>query len=127
MDPSKLLGRLILIVEDEPLIAFDTAQTFEQAGAVVRTAHNINEALNVVRTVALSAAIIDHALPDGDSNILCRHLKERSIPFVISTGSEQARLPEAFEGVPILTKPYPEAELKKMLRHMVSGATTNVP
>ena len=45
MERSKLLGRLILIVEDEPLIAYDTAQAFEQAGAVVKTAHSLNEAL----------------------------------------------------------------------------------
>ena len=104
MERSKLLGRLILIVEDEPLIAYDTAQAFEQAGAVVKTAHSLNEALQVVRTVALSAAVIDKALPDGDSNIHCGHLKERSIPFVIYSGYRKALTGECRDA-PHINKP----------------------
>ena len=32
---------------------------------------------------ALSAAILDHALSDGDSSQVCERLKERNIPFVL--------------------------------------------
>jgi len=34
---SGLAGRLILVVEDEPLVALDIAQSFERAGARVIT------------------------------------------------------------------------------------------
>ena len=90
MDRPHLKGRLILVVEDQPLIAFDTAQVFEQAGAVVWTAHNLNEAFEVIRTEPLSAAILDHGLPDGDSSELCARLKERASPFFIYSGYRNA-------------------------------------
>jgi hypothetical protein len=34
----------------------------------------------------LSAAIMDHALSDGDSNKLCARLKERGIPYLSYSG-----------------------------------------
>jgi DNA-binding response OmpR family regulator len=42
---ASLKGRLILIAEDEPLIALDIAQAFENEGAKVIRARTLNEAL----------------------------------------------------------------------------------
>jgi len=117
----------VLVVEDEPLIAMEIEDAIKEMGLVSRTASGLSEAVHLALFDDLRAAVLDVQLRGDSSEPLAAILRARSIPFVISTGSEQARLPEAFEGVPILTKPYPEAELKKMLRHMVSGAATNVP
>ena len=81
-----LAGCLILIAEDEPLIATEITQAFEGEGARVITAHTLNEALCGVEDPALSAAILDHALSDGDSSTVCKRMKERNIPFVTYTG-----------------------------------------
>jgi DNA-binding response OmpR family regulator len=40
----------------------------------------------LVEHEGLAAAILDHALGDGDSSQLCARLKERDIPFVIYSG-----------------------------------------
>ena len=42
--------------------------------------------LVAVEDPALSAAIVDHALGDGDSSELCARLKERNVPFVTYSG-----------------------------------------
>jgi DNA-binding response OmpR family regulator len=51
----------ILVAEDEPLIALDITQAFEEAGARVIRARTLNDAVLGVENPALSAAILDHA------------------------------------------------------------------
>jgi DNA-binding response OmpR family regulator len=84
-----LTGRLILIAEDEPLIALEMTLAFEDEGALVVRAHTLKEARLGVEDPALSAAILDHALSDGDSTEIRERMKERNIPFVIFSGYDQ--------------------------------------
>ena len=86
---SPLTGRLILIAEDEPLIAFEIAQAFEAEGARVIATGNLTRALVGVEDPDLSAAILDHALSDCDSTMVCARMKERNIPFVTYSGYDQ--------------------------------------
>jgi DNA-binding response OmpR family regulator len=86
MNTASLAGRLILVCEDEPLIAIDIADAFTKAGARVVTARSLREALVAADDGALSAAILDHVLQDGDSSELCDRLKERNIPFMLYSG-----------------------------------------
>jgi DNA-binding response OmpR family regulator len=81
-----LAGRSILVVEDEPLIAMDIAVEFQKVGAQVVQTSTLKEALTLIEADGLSAAILDHALQDGNSNELCERLTERRIPFVTYSG-----------------------------------------
>ena len=81
-----LTGRVILVIEDEPLIALDIQDAFEDAGATVVVARTLAAALVAVEDNSLSAAIVDHALGDGDSSEICQRLKERNVPFVTYSG-----------------------------------------
>jgi DNA-binding response OmpR family regulator len=81
-----LAGRLILVVDDEPLIALDLASSFGKAGAKVTKATSLRHALALVEKGGLSAAVLDHVLADGDSSELCERLKELNIPFVMHSG-----------------------------------------
>jgi DNA-binding response OmpR family regulator len=83
---ASLTGRLILIAEDEPLIAFEIMQGFEEEGARVIMARTLAEGLRAVEVPALSAAILDHALRDGDTSAICERMKQRKIPFVTYSG-----------------------------------------
>jgi DNA-binding response OmpR family regulator len=86
MESPTLHGRSILIVEDEPLIALDIAQAFEDAGAEIVVTSTLHHALVLVEHDGLSAAVLDHALHDGDSSPLCQRLDQLSLPFVIYSG-----------------------------------------
>ena len=101
MDAS-LAGRLILIAEDEPLIALDITQGFEDEGATVVTAGTLTEAIRVVEDPALAAAILDHALSDGDTSTVCERMTERNIPFVTYSGYD---LGAAYRGGVHVRKP----------------------
>jgi DNA-binding response OmpR family regulator len=83
---SRLDGLVILVIEDEPLVALDVQQAFEDAGATVVVARTLAASLVAVEDNSISAAIVDHALGDGDSSEICERLKERSVPFVIYSG-----------------------------------------
>ena len=89
MQSTSLTGRTILVVEDEPLIAIDIGRCFEAAGARVVMARSLQAALLAVQDPNLTAAVVDHALPDGDTSKLCEHLKERNIPFIVHSGYSQ--------------------------------------
>ena len=67
------------------------------------TTHTLKQALILVEHDGLAAAILDHALDDGDSTLLCQRLKERDVPFVIYSGFAEV------DGVcaqgPLISKP----------------------
>jgi DNA-binding response OmpR family regulator len=83
---NKLAGCSILVVEDEPIIAMEIMQVFQNAGAAVTTTSTLKQALILVEHDGLAVAVLDHALGDDDSTRLCQRLKERVIPFVIYSG-----------------------------------------
>ena len=86
MESATFHGCCILVVEDEPLIAMDIAQAFKDVGAETIAASTLHHALVLVEHDGLSAAVLDHALHDGDSSPLCQRLNERELPFVVYTG-----------------------------------------
>jgi DNA-binding response OmpR family regulator len=86
MNSTSLAGCLILVCEDEPLIAMDIADAFKAAGASVVTARSLQNALIAAENVLPSAAIMGHALGDGDSSKLRERLEELGIPIVLYSG-----------------------------------------
>ena len=86
MDHPALRGCSILVVEDEPLIAMDITTALERAGAHATTTTTVRHAIILAEHDGLSAAIMDHALSDGDSTHLCARLKARGIPYVSYSG-----------------------------------------
>ena len=86
MNSTSLAGRLILVCEDEPLIALELADAFQKAGARTVITRSLRDAFVAAENGELSAAILDHALSDGDSTQLCERLKERGIPYVLYSG-----------------------------------------
>ncbi len=84
-----LVGRIILIIEEEPLIAIDIQDAFQDAGATAIIARTLAAALVEVEGPGLSAAIVDHSLGDSHSSELCERLTARNIPFVTYSGFSQ--------------------------------------
>jgi DNA-binding response OmpR family regulator len=116
---GSLTGRSILIVEDEPLIVMDITQALEDSGAELTTTNTLRHALLLVEHDGLSAAILDHALGDGDSSLLCARLKKRGIPFVIYSGYE--RVEGACKGAPHIAKPAAQQELLAAVENLIRG------
>jgi DNA-binding response OmpR family regulator len=103
MEHPLLVGRSILVVENEPLIAMDIAQALEHAGANATTTTTVRHALILVEHDGLAGAIMDHGLTDGDSTDLCARLKARGIPYLSYSGYEP--VPGASADAPQIAKP----------------------
>ena len=86
MSRPHLTNASILVVEDHPLIVMDISMAFENAGAHLTTTNTVKHAKLLVEHDGLTAAILDHALSDGDSMSVCTRLKERGIPFIMYSG-----------------------------------------
>ena len=103
------MGRSILIVEDEPLIALDIVDCFRQAGASVYSAQNLRDGLRLVHHPDLR---------DGDGAGLCDLLKQRGVPFVLHTGYSHPN--EAFRSGVLVPKPAAPLELVTTLTRLLS-------
>jgi DNA-binding NtrC family response regulator len=121
MHSPNLQGRSILIIEDEPLIALDIEQAFEQAGARVAKTNLYSEALALIEEDGLSAVVLDHAIGDHDSSALCARLNERSIPFVNYTGF--GVLTGACQYAPHIPKPTPPSVIVQTVAQLLGQGT----
>jgi len=119
MEHPALRGRSILVVEDEVLIAMDIVQALERAGASATMTTTIRHALILVEHDGLSAAIMDHALSDGDSTKLCARLKERGIPYVSYSGYEPVK--GASKDAPHIGKPVSMDVLMSAMEDLLAG------
>jgi CheY-like chemotaxis protein len=88
-----LLGRSILVIEDEPLIAMDVVELLKGAGAEVSEARTVPDALCKIDQSDLSAAVVDHRLQGDDSSQICDRLDRRGIPFVLYSGLDHVEGP----------------------------------
>jgi DNA-binding response OmpR family regulator len=119
MKHPALRGCSILVVEDEPLIAMDIVTALEDAGAHATTTTTVRHALILVEHDGLAAAIMDHALGDGDSTQLCGRLKARGIPYVSYSG--YAPVEGASENAPYISKPVPMDVLMSAVEGLLVG------
>ena len=102
----------ILIVEDEPLTAFDNETTLSDAGyEVVGTIDGFDEALKVLGQEQVDLILSDVRLRSQGTGIdLARAAKEKGVPTLFATGHPY---PEAGAvAVGCLMKPYSEKQLK---------------
>lgn len=115
--PLEFDGCRILVVEDEPLIAFDLASELEDAGAViVAIAGTVDEALEIVNTASMDLAVLDGNLGGKPVDPVAAALSARNIPFCFVSGYGRSHLPQAFAEAPVVEKPFRPDVLFPVLR-----------
>lgn len=113
---SVLVGRRILVVEDEPIIAFAIEDMLTDLGCqVVGPAFNLSEAEQLAAEALLDAAILDVNLNDQRSYSAAAVLLGRRIPFIFATGYGEDRVDWDHGGALILAKPYRQDQVAAAL------------
>jgi DNA-binding response OmpR family regulator len=126
----KQVVKRILIVEDEPLTAFDNENILRDAGyEIVATLEGLDEAIEALEREEVHLVLSDLRLKEQRSGVhLAKAARAKGVPTLFATGHAYP----AAEGVAIgcLAKPYSERQLIKAIecvdRHL-QGEKVKVP
>jgi len=111
-----LSGRRVLIVEDEPMVAWMLHDMLANFGCVVvGSADRLEEGQAMIQELAIDAVALDLNLRGQMSYPLADMLVARAIPFVFTTGYPRTRLLEAYRAYPYLLKPYHRSAMREAL------------
>jgi CheY-like chemotaxis protein len=100
-------GRRVLVVEDEYLTALTTIDFLERIGChVVGPAARLPAALDLARSEALDAAVLDINIAGTMIWPVAEELLRRGVPYLfLSAYSQQNMIPVKFASAPCLAKP----------------------
>ncbi|MEN3973314.1 response regulator [Sphingomicrobium sp. XHP0235] len=116
-DEHKGKGARILLVEDSPVISLKTEDLLTENGYfVVGPAYDMPQAYDLAQREQVDAAIVDLNIRGEKCFGVLTILKERNIPFIITSGYADWSMPEEWQDNPRLAKPFDEGDLLKMLK-----------
>lgn len=115
----------VLIIEDEAMVAMLLEDILNEFGCkVAGIVSELDEALVKCAEGRFDVTILDVNLNGSRTFPVAEKLAELRLPFVFSTGYGLAGVPPAFRGIPVLSKPFQEHDLKDaILRALRSKAT----
>jgi PAS domain S-box-containing protein len=109
---SKIHGKRVIIIEDEPLVAMDAASGLTAVGCdVVGSAGTIDQARKLIASAECDAAILDVNLAGEPIDELAAALTQKNVPFVFVTGYGRSVLPRGFRDGLMLNKPFSHDQL----------------
>jgi len=121
VDRANLAGRIILVVEEQALVALDLRMALEQAGAEVVVAHNAAQALTRISEFDFAAAVIDWRPDSDDHRVVARALKQEQVRFLFYATHPPEDV-TTVRGAPIFLKPGRPEEIVQALALLVGGS-----
>ncbi|USI72179.1 response regulator [Sphingomonas morindae] len=120
-------GKRILIVEDEPLVAFDNEHFLVDRGFdVVATVDNVDEAVARIAVGGIDCVTADVRLTGGGSGLdVARAAHEAGIPVLLVTGQCPTEAQSFAYGC--LAKPYAQRELVEAIEAVLERAAGTAP
>lgn len=124
---SPYSGCRVLLVEDEIFVMWLLEDMLADLGcAVVDPASSIDQALTMIDTEGIDAAVLDINLNGQMSYPIADALAARGVPFVLSTGYDRDTLPDNYRTVPVLQKPIQRSELSGTLAKLLTSKKPSV-
>jgi PAS domain S-box-containing protein len=119
----------VLLVEDEALIRFSTADFLQEAGMEVLDSGSAGEALAAAGGQKIDVLVTDVHLPDMSGLELALALRQDQpdIPVIFATGDRNVPGAEGLVGTVLITKPYDYDLLAARIRAMVNSSTAPSP
>jgi CheY-like chemotaxis protein len=113
---------VVLLVEDEMMIAMLVEDMLRDLGCDVIKAGHLPRALTLANTAALDGAILDVNIDGEMVYPVARALRARGIPFIFSSGYTADMVPAEFNGVPLLPKPFEDWTLGPLMEETFGRA-----
>jgi DNA-binding response OmpR family regulator len=114
---------LVLLLEDEALIALNLQDEMQDAGYDVAGPFNTcSAALEWLRTAKPDLAILDATLKDGPCREIAVELSRRDVPFLIYSGhQEDHQLLSEFQHITWIEKPVSSEALVQACQQLLVG------
>jgi DNA-binding response OmpR family regulator len=110
----------ILIVEDDPILAFALEELLVEAGfEIAGVATRLEKALAIIKSGVYDAAVLDANLAGASAGPAVLALAARGLPFLILSGYSRDQLSSAFSGALCLQKPCSPDRLIEALRSIL--------
>lgn len=110
----------VLVVDDEALIAMMLSDLIAEYGhETVGPAHSEGQALELLDTTRVDAAILDVTLGDQDSFNVADVLGRRGIPFAFATGHGVHAMPDAYRDYRTVSKPFDFEVVQRVIDELV--------
>jgi DNA-binding NtrC family response regulator len=111
----------ILIIEDEPAVAFCLEQELVEAGfGIAGVAGRLNTALAMIEDLTFAAAILDANLAGVSARAAALALAARGLPYVVISGYSPEQLDLAFSGGQYLRKPCNVDQVVQVLNQLLA-------
>jgi PAS domain S-box-containing protein len=117
---SRLRGKRIAVVEDEPLVSMELESCLEAAGCeIVGPAGRLDTARSLVADGGFDAALIDANLAGERVDELAAVLARKGVPFAFVSGYGREALPDGFREAVLLSKPFTQDRLLAVVEGLV--------
>lgn len=122
---NPLSGLRMLVVEDEMLVLMNTEDMLADLGCESVAAATVEQALALIDTEPLDAAMLDMNL-DGDKPFaVADALASRDVPFLFATGYVGDDVRDGYRDRPLLQKPFRPADLADALTSLLAEKQVN--
>jgi len=126
-----LKGKRILLVDDDKDILFSLQASFEPTGAVIESARNGNDAVDMAEKNPPELIVLDMMLPGRSGFLVLEKLRKRKPtdkPFVImitgNTGTRHKMFADSYGVNEYLTKPVKMSKLLETAERLLAPAAT---
>ena len=114
-----------IVVEDEPLVRLMTEDILASIGCViVASAATLHDALTCIPATTIDLAVLDINLAGAEVYPAAELLRSRGTPIIFVTGYGRRGVPDAWQGFPILQKPFSSRDLEKAIASIQPAGPT---
>lgn len=125
-DVDALRGLSVLVVEDNGLLCCVLEETLRGAGCeVIGPYARLPEAMTVASNERIDIALLDINLRGQLVSPLAEQLRERGVPFVLTSAYMPHELPLVLQSAIQLRKPYTDTDLLESLASVVKAPRRN--
>lgn len=125
MNNELLVGKRILVVEDEMLVMMSIEYMLSELGGTsITMAATVDQALGAIAQQVFDVAMLDLNLDGNRSYSVAKSLSMHEIPFAFSTGYGERAIDELYRQRPVLNKPYTLNQLNLALTTLLASPTS---